>query len=217
MSDPSRILLVIADDMLRQTVAEHLGGPAGLTVGEARSMAEALALAGDHDLVVIDETGTPEINPCRGLRDAGINLPLLLLCGPAGAPPGCAADAVLTKPLRLGALAARINELLPRRPDSAGFRLGPWLFQAERRRLTGPDGISIRLTDKESAILDRLSQAGGAVVTRETLLEEVWGYSAAITTHTLETHIYRLRRKIESRPAAAGLLVTENGGYRLTL
>ncbi|CAA7621197.1 response regulator transcription factor [Magnetospirillum sp. SS-4] len=216
MGGSSRILLIIADPMLRQTVAEHLGGPAGLAVTEAGSVAEVPATAIGHDVVVIDQDGLAP-DSCRILREAGVAAPLLLLCGPGGAPPGCVADAVLAKPLRLGGLAARVAELLARRPAPAGLRLGPWLFQAERRLLSRAGGGGVRLTGKEAAILDRLGRANGQVVPREILLEEVWGYSAAIATHTLETHIYRLRRKIESEPAAAGLLVTESGGYRLAL
>ena len=73
----------------------------------------------------------------------------------------------------------------------------------------------IRLTEKESAILKYLYRAGGRPVGRQVLLNEVWGYNSAVTTHTLETHIYRLRQKIEPDPANARLLLTEGGGYRL--
>jgi DNA-binding response OmpR family regulator len=73
----------------------------------------------------------------------------------------------------------------------------------------------IRLTEKEAAILKFLYRAGTRAVARQVLLNEVWGYNAAVTTHTLETHIYRLRQKIEPDPANARLLVTEGGGYRL--
>jgi DNA-binding response OmpR family regulator len=60
-----------------------------------------------------------------------------------------------------------------------------------------------------------LARAGEKVVARDVLLNEVWGYNAGVTTHTLETHIYRLRQKIERDPSNAALLVTEPGGYRL--
>ena len=73
----------------------------------------------------------------------------------------------------------------------------------------------IRLTEKECSILKFLYRAGGRPVARQVLLNEVWGYNAAVTTHTLETHIYRLRQKIEQDPANASLLLTEGGGYRL--
>jgi DNA-binding response OmpR family regulator len=75
-------------------------------------------------------------------------------------------------------------------------------------------GKKIRLTDKETNILKYLYRAGGKVVSREELLTEVWGYNAGVTTHTLETHVYRLRQKIEPDPSAR-LLMTEAGGYRL--
>jgi DNA-binding response OmpR family regulator len=81
--------------------------------------------------------------------------------------------------------------------------------------LTGPNNTKVRLTEKETSILKYLYRAGDKVVGREVLLHEVWGYNPAVTTHTLETHIYRLRQKIELDPAHAKLLVTESGGYRL--
>jgi DNA-binding response OmpR family regulator len=73
----------------------------------------------------------------------------------------------------------------------------------------------VRLTEKETSILKYLCRIGNKVVPRDVLLSEVWGYNAGVTTHTLETHIYRLRQKIEADPSNAVLLVTEPGGYRL--
>jgi DNA-binding response OmpR family regulator len=73
----------------------------------------------------------------------------------------------------------------------------------------------VRLTEKETNILKYLYRAGSKPVSREELLTEVWGYNAGVTTHTLETHVYRLRQKIEPDPAMAKILITEMGGYRL--
>lgn len=129
----------------------------------------------------------------------------------AARPDWPAPTVALTKPVRVGPLLTRVAEMLAR-PRAA--RIGPWRFQPQARLLEKESGLAVHLTDKESAILDHLLHAGG-VVDRDTLLAQVWGYSAAISTHTLETHIYRLRRKIEADPANAVLLVTEAGGYRL--
>ena len=218
MSGSPRILLIIADGLLRQSVAEHLGLAAGMAVTEAETAEAGLAQAGGRDLIVVDE-GLADRDGgglCRRLRERGIATPLLLLSATAD-PRSCpAADAVVTKPLRLSTLTARITEMLARRPEPAGVRIGPWLFDAGRRQLVDDGGKVVRLTDKEVAILCRLGHAVGEVVAREALLTEVWGYSAAITTHTLETHIYRLRRKIEAGPGRSGLLLSENGGYRLS-
>ncbi|MDG2294137.1 MAG: helix-turn-helix domain-containing protein, partial [Paracoccaceae bacterium] len=60
-----------------------------------------------------------------------------------------------------------------------------------------------------------LLRSADVIVARDTLLHEVWGYNANVTTHTLETHIYRLRQKIEPDPTRASLLITESGGYKL--
>ncbi|CAA7621890.1 response regulator transcription factor [Magnetospirillum sp. UT-4] len=118
----------------------------------------------------------------------------------------------LAKPVRPRTLLGEIGRCLAARPD--GFALGPWRVDLAARLLADPTGRRVRLTDKEAAILEHLHRAGG-VVARETLLAEVWGYSAHVDTHTLETHIYRLRRKIEADPSNVCLLVTEAGGYRL--
>ncbi|MDO8607838.1 MAG: response regulator transcription factor [Phaeospirillum sp.] len=219
MSGPSRILLIIADDMLRQTVAEHLTAVAMMTVAQAANADAGLTMTGGQDLIVVDEalTDLQGDELCRRLREQGMTTPLLLLSGSPPPNAGRAVDAIVTKPLRLATLMARITELLTRRPKPVEVRIGPWLFDADRRRLIDDSGTVVRLTDKEVAILCRLGHAMGEVVTREVLLTEVWSYSAQIATHTLETHIYRLRRKIEAGPGGAGLLLTENGGYRLVV
>lgn len=124
---------------------------------------------------------------------------------------------LLAKPVRVGTLLAAIRDTLARNAArSRDSLIGHWRFDEGARLLEDEDGGRVRLTDKEAAILGHLRRAGG-VVARERLLAEIWGYSAAVTTHTLETHIYRLRRKIERDPSRAALLVTEAGGYRLVV
>ena len=99
--------------------------------------------------------------------------------------------------------------------DDASFKIGPYTFTPGAKLLAGVDGTKLRLTEKETAILRYLLRAGRQTVPRDILLKEVWGYNAAVTTHTLETHIYRLRQKIEIDPARAAILVTDAGGYKL--
>jgi len=174
-----------------------------MTVEGVADPAAALAVAGACDLILIDEA--VGAFPCRALRAAGIAVPLALLAPAGTVDPD--ADLLIAKPLRLAGLGGRLASLLAR-PVLGGWRLDP-----DRRLLSaGPDRV-LRLTDKEVAILLRLGRAAGQVVPREDLLADVWGYSSAIDTHTLETHIYRLRRKLADEAAAC--LQTEPGGYRL--
>lgn len=178
------ILLIDSDPLAGQTLAEILEG-------------------GGHRVTVTTDA-----------HDMAVGEVDLIIAEPALLPRGGAVPVLaLAKPVRLGALLARVDEAL-RAPPISGHALGPWRFDPAARLLLGADGRRVRLTDKEAAILEHLRRAGGVVV-REALLAEIWGYSAAVTTHTLETHIYRLRRKIESDPANATLLLTEAGGYRL--
>ena len=95
------------------------------------------------------------------------------------------------------------------------YRIGPYTFRPSAKMLLDGNARKIRLTEKETAILRFLYRAGQSVISREVLLREVWGYNSNVTTHTLETHIYRLRQKIERDPTKAQLLVTAAGGYKL--
>lgn len=213
MAAHRRILIIDDDPLLRQTLAEHLtaSGFAVVAVGDA---AHGLAEVEGHELVVLngDIADGAAALFLSGMRRKLATVPVLMLAGPA-TPAACAADAVVAKPLRLGQFVAQIAALLER-PASTSGQIGPWRFDPLARRLENADGRLVRLTDKEAAILCHLRRAAG-LVSRDRLLAEVWGYSTSITTHTLETHIYRLRRKIEPDPARATLLLTEPGGYRL--
>ena len=127
------------------------------------------------------------------------------------------ANDYITKPFKFAVLLARIRAQLRQHEQSedAVFTIGPYSFKPAAKLLLDDNGGKVRLTEKETSILKYLYRAGEKVVSREVLLHEVWGYNAGVTTHTLETHIYRLRQKIEKDPSSAELLVTETGGYKL--
>jgi DNA-binding response OmpR family regulator len=127
------------------------------------------------------------------------------------------ANDYVTKPFRLAVLQARIRAQLRSHEHSEGavFRLGPYEFRPAAKVLVDSSGRKVRLTEKETNILKYLYRAGEKSVAREELLAEVWGYNSNVTTHTLETHIYRLRQKVERDPSNAQILVTEAGGYKL--
>ena len=128
------------------------------------------------------------------------------------------ADDYVAKPFRFAVLLARIRAQLRshEQSENAVFHIGPYEFRPAQKLLVDGDKRKVRLTEKETNILKYLYRAGGKPVAREELLAEVWGYNAGVTTHTLETHIYRLRQKIEPEPANSRLLITEAGGYRLS-
>jgi DNA-binding response OmpR family regulator len=221
----SRLLLLIVDDVaLRTALAEQLelhGEFGVVTTGGAAGLAAAAEQAFDMILVDADLADRPGGRLCQDLRLAGLRTPIILLTRPDDAPPGPAAGASdhLAKPVKLGQLLGRMRIHLRQheQSDDADVMIGPYTFRAAARVLVDNDrgGQQVRLTDKEAAILKYLYRAGDRPVPRETLLAEVWGYNQGVSTHTLETHIYRLRQKIEPDPSNARLLVTESGGYRL--
>ena len=160
--------------------------------------------------------------PASCLRRGGFKGPIVMLTAQTsdadtilGLESG--ANDYVTKPFRLGVLLARIRAQLRQHEQSedAVFTIGPYTFKPASKLLVDGNGAKIRLTEKETSILKYLYRAGERVVTRDVLLHEVWGYNAGVTTHTLETHIYRLRQKIEKDPSQAELLITETGGYKL--
>jgi DNA-binding response OmpR family regulator len=227
MTAGRKILLVDDDVVLRRSLAEQLQLHEEFVPIEADTAAAALdrARGGDLDLILLD-IGLPDMDGrdlCRQLRRAGVRCPIVMLTAAESD-----ADAVLgldsgandyvTKPFRLSVLLARLRAQLRQheQSDDAIFTIGPYTFRPSAKTLTDAGGRrKIRLTEKETAILKFLYRAGDQVIGRETLLGEVWGYNAGVTTHTLETHVYRLRQKIEREPSRAEILVTEPGGYRL--
>ncbi|WP_165842797.1 response regulator transcription factor [Phenylobacterium deserti] len=221
-----KTLLIVDDDAdLRGAVAEQLQTEDFRTV-EAGTAREGVRLAQEHrpDLVLLD-VDLPDMDgrdACQEMRRAGVAAPVIMLTAASadedtirGLESG--ANDYVTKPYKFAVLLARIRAQLRSHEHSEGavFRLGAYEFRPANKILVDGQQRKIRLTEKETNILKYLYRAGEKPVSREELLAEVWGYNAGVTTHTLETHVYRLRQKIESDPANARLLLTEAGGYRL--
>lgn len=226
MSGIKKILVVDDDDTLRGSLAEQLQLHEEFSCVPVASAGAGL----DHvrtnhvDLVLLD-VGLPDMDgreACRLMRKAGVKVPIIMLTGAdtdsdtiLGLDAG--ANDYVTKPFRFSVLLARIRAHLRSHEQSedAVFKVGPYSFRPSAKVLVDAQEKKIRLTEKETSILKYLYRAGMKVVGRDVLLAEVWGYNSGVTTHTLETHIYRLRQKIEKDPSNAEILVTETGGYRL--
>ena len=221
------ILLVDDDETLRGVLAEQLQLRDEFATQEAGTAKEAVeAVESEQFDAVILDIGLPDMDGrelCRAMRSRGVKVPIVMLTGvdtDADTVLGFDAGAndYVTKPFRFEVLLARLRAHLRQHQQShdAALDIGGYKFRpAYKQLLDGTGGRTVRLTEKETAILQYLYRADGATVSRETLLREVWGYRPGVTTHTLETHIYRLRQKIEREPPRNRILVTEPGGYRL--
>ncbi len=226
MANLKKILLVDDDDDLRDALAEQLVMTEDFDVFEADSGATGMSRAKEqlYDLIVLD-VGLPDTDGrelCRLMRKQGVKCPIVMLTGhdtDADTILGLDAGAndYIPKPFKFPVLLARIRSQLRTHEQSedAVFTLGPYTFKPAHKMLVTEEDKKIRLTEKETNILKFLYRSNDGTVARDVLLHEVWGYNAGVTTHTLETHIYRLRQKIEPDPSNARLLVTESGGYRL--
>ena len=227
MTVTKKILLVEDDAALRQSLCEQLELYEEFSTTEAESGSEGLkqARSGQFDVILLD-MGLPDMDGrevCRLMRQSGVKVPIItLIVADTDADTTFDLDAgandYVSKPFRIGVLLARLRAQLRQyeQSEDAVFTIGPYTFRPAAKLLINVEGGGkVRLTEKETAILKYLYRTGPKVVARDTLLAEVWGYNAGVTTHTLETHIYRLRQKIESNPSEAVLLVTEPGGYRL--
>jgi len=222
-----KILIVDDDAALRQSLAEQLDRDGEFVSVECDTASAALATVGRErfDAILLD-VGLPDMDGrelCRTLRRAAVSVPIVMLTaadsdGDTVQGLDAGANDYVTKPFRLNVLLARLRAHLRQseRRDDAVFAIGPYTFQPGAKLMTDSSGRKkVRLTEKETAILRYLYHAGDHPTGRATLLGEVWGYNAGVTTHTLETHVYRLRQKIERDPTNAEILVTEPGGYRL--
>jgi DNA-binding response OmpR family regulator len=221
-----QILIVDADATQRRALAQSLAPYHEFALAEAGSAHEALALAQRSfpDAILLDMT-LPDMDgreACRMFRRERVPCPIVAL-GPSGDSEtilalDAGANDYVARPFRSNVLLARLRAHLRQhqQSESAPIMLHHLVFQRGAKLLIDPrSGRKIRLTEKEAAIIRYLHRAGGNLVRRETLLAEVWGYNAAVSTHTIETHVYRLRRKLERDPRRAEILVSEAGGYRL--
>lgn len=222
-----KVLLVEDDEALRESLSEQLDMRGEFRTTSAASGVDALENARNerYELVLLD-IGLPDMDGrevCRIMRQVGVKCPIIMLTGAdsdadtiLGLESG--ANDYITKPFRIGILVARMRAQIRQHEQSedAVFNVGPYVFRPGAKLLTEEEGgRKVRLTEKETSVLRYLYRAGSQAVSRDTLLSEVWGYNAGVTTHTLETHIYRLRQKIERDPSRARILITEPGGYRL--
>ena len=226
MATLKKILLVDDDDDLREALSEQLVLTDDFDVFEAATGAQGMKRAREalYDLVILD-VGLPDTDGrelCKKLRKLNVKCPIVMLTGhdtDADTILGLDAGAndYITKPFKFPVLLARLRAQLRTHEQSedAIFQLGPYTFKPAMKMLIDGKDRKIRLTEKETNILKFLYRAQDGVVARDVLLHEVWGYNAGVTTHTLETHIYRLRQKIEPEPGQARLLLTDAGGYRL--
>ncbi len=226
MSTTKKIIIIDDDDLLRDTLIEQFALHEEFEVSEAAAAGDGIKSlkAGHADLVILD-VNLPDMDgreACKIIRRNGYKGPVIMLTAQSSE-----ADTILgldsgandyvTKPFRFAVLLARIRAHLRQNEHSedAVFKLGPYTFKPSAKLLVREDNGKIRLTEKETAIIKFLLRAGEQIVSREVLLQDVWGYNASVTTHTLETHVYRLRQKIERDPSHAEILVTEGGGYKL--
>ena len=227
MTSGKKVLLVDDDDELRSALGEQLELHEEFATDMAATGARGLEIAktGHYDIVLLD-VGLPDMDGrdvCRLMRRNGVKSPIIMLTAQdsdadtiLGLDAG--ANDYITKPFKIAILLARMRAHLRQheQSDDAVFTIGPYSFRPSAKLLIDENrNRKVRLTEKETAILKYLYRTGDRMVKRETLLGEVWGYNAGVTTHTLETHVYRLRQKIERDPSKAVILVTDPGGYRL--
>jgi DNA-binding response OmpR family regulator len=226
MANARKILIVDDDAELTHALVEQLALHEEFSAESVETASKGVQAAknGHVDLVIMD-VGLPDLDgreAVRILRKNGFKAPIIMLTGHdtdsdtiLGLESG--ANDYVIKPFRFAVLLARIRAQLRQHEASedAVFTIGPYTFRPSSKLLVNPKGNKVRLTEKETAILRYLYRAGQRPVSREILLQEVWGYNSGVTTHTLETHIYRLRQKVERDAATPMILVTEAGGYKL--
>ncbi len=220
------ILLVDDDDDLRDALIEQLNLYEEFEIMSESSATKGVQAArGNHIDLLIMDVGLPDMDgreAVKLLRKGGFKAPIIMLTGHdtdsdtiLGLEAG--ANDYVSKPFRFAVLLARIRAQLRTHEQSedAVFTVGPYTFKPAQKLMVEETGGKVRLTEKETAIVKYLYRAEQKIIGRDELLEQVWGYNSGVTTHTLETHIYRLRQKIEKDPSNSRLLVTEGGGYKL--
>lgn len=223
----SRLLIIDADPYMREIVRQQLaveGFDNVIELGEFADFDKVFSNA-NPDLILLD-VNLPDgngIDICHSLRQKGFVKPIVMLIAKDAEDdivPAFEAGAndYITKPLRLGELIALIRTQLHQfnASDDLRFKTGDTNFVLANKVLREIRTERMQaLTEKEATILQFLHRAFPAGVTKEELLAEVWGFQNGISTHTLETHIYRLRQKI-GRLTEKQIILTIEKGYRLS-
>ncbi|MEQ8194953.1 MAG: response regulator transcription factor [Rhodospirillales bacterium] len=222
-----RILLVDDDDDFRDLLSEKLELLGNFEVETAASATEALMLANSKSFkIIVLDVGLPDMDgrdTCQVMRRNGIVCPIVMLSGLEAD-----SDAILgldrgandyvTKPVSFNVFLARIRAHMRQheRCDDAELTIGRFIFKPSTKKLIDEgNNLKINLSEKETSVLKRLYQSGNNGISKGKLLSEIWGYNPTAETHTVETHIYRLRQKIEDDPSDPKILVLGKNGYRL--
>tara|TARA_Y100000814_G_scaffold52645_1_gene32729 strand:+ start:872 stop:1561 length:690 start_codon:yes stop_codon:yes gene_type:complete len=221
------ILFVSEALMLKELLLDQLQKQGEYLLEESLSVTEAISLiVKEHfDCILIDSSlaDVSLSNLCKNIRQEGVRSPIILVAEELGEDVAIVAldaganDYVL-KPFKINVLVAKIRSNIRQFEQSefAILRFGRFSFKpGDKILLNNSSKEEVRLTDKETAIIKLLYLSGGEVVTRATLLEEVWGYNTTLTTHTLETHIYRIRQKVGNASSGQDFIATESEGYRM--
>ena len=226
MNPSTKILLINNDKDLGEALVFQLTLVEKYQIIETNDETSALVQINDNfcELVIINSQSSAlkKCNLTKSLRLAGYNKPIIILINrnnnlDNSDDQNHKADEYIVKPFRYPVLLKSIETQLHKfkKSENTQYSIGNYAFKPDSKILESNEGKSIRLTEKENNILNFLYKNLGNTVSRETLLHEVWGYNSKVTTHTLETHIYRLRQKIEDDPSKACFLITEHGGYKL--
>jgi DNA-binding response OmpR family regulator len=229
MSAARPILIVEDDDALRPVLADQLASDGLFQSTGVATLAEAschfATPEARFDAIILDIT-LPDGDGrdfCAQIRRQGHMMPIIMLTGATAEDDvvsglNAGANDYLVKPFRTNELLARVQAQLRRfdTSEAAVFTIGPYTFRPAAKLLIRTDTKQrIHLTSKDVDILKFLYRRANQDVSRQLLMNEVWGYNAGVTSHTLETHVYRLRQKMEIDPTHCRLLMTVPGGYRL--
>jgi DNA-binding response OmpR family regulator len=206
--------LVISDKALCSAVTEQLVLHGYEGVHETADIAEALEDV-NAAAIIIDDAALDK-KTLKAINEAGPKKKRVFLLGEIKNDGETSVTESFPKPLRLGHLLARLQFYLNAgsRLREASFQFGPYKFEPQNRQLLSEGSEPIRLTEKETALLDYLGQSSDPVG-REELLAAIWGYDGRIDTHTLETHMYQLRRKLDPNGSGENWLINEDGAYHI--
>ena len=220
-------ILVVEDDAAIRNGLEEILGTEHYQVLTAPNGTQALALGKKENLdVIILDLGLPDINGedvCQQLRDAGVPTPILMLTSKSqemdkvlGLEKG--ADDYMTKPFSVRELLARLRALLRRdhgmKKDLEEYSFGRAVIDFKKQECQ-VSGKAVKLSVREYAVLKYLILHEGEVVTRDMLLNDVWGYEQFPTTRTVDNYILALRKKLEGKTTTPQhILTVHTAGYK---